>query len=203
MLKEANLISIIWSINNNHITYSDETSNAIVCEEIVKILQRFCNFYFPKRKNLSIPSPSHPPKVGLYFAWKILLSLKILLHVLNTVDRTQRETEQNLGVQSLRVLLPERRRISLDPPLSSNMYSPQPLWGPGSHIFPFCWWNLVTFSFFRSPVVLQDTLVLGLLHSEAGQSLLNILGTGVDTVDKLVSLGRYYMYMYFVLGRDM
>lgn len=58
-------------------------------------------------------------------------------------------------------------------------------------------------SFFRSPVVLQDTLVLGLLHSEAGQSLLNILGTGVDTVDKLVSLGRYYMYMYFVLGRDM
>jgi len=39
--------------------------------------------------------------------------------------------------------------------------------------------------------VLQDTLVLDLLYSEAGQSLLNILGTGVDTVDKLVSLGRY------------
>lgn len=43
----------------------------------------------------------------------------------------------------------------------------------------------------RTPVVLQDTLVLDLLYSEAGQSLLNILGTGVDTVDKLVSLGRY------------
>ena len=43
--------------------------------------------------------------------------------------------------------------------------------------------------------MLQDTLVLGLLYSEAGQSLLNILGTGVDTVDKLVSLGRYYMYV--------
>jgi len=43
----------------------------------------------------------------------------------------------------------------------------------------------------RTPAVLQDTLVLGLLHSEAGyQSLLNILGTGVDTVDRLVSLGR-------------
>ncbi|KAJ7394471.1 hypothetical protein OS493_000282 [Desmophyllum pertusum] len=41
----------------------------------------------------------------------------------------------------------------------------------------------------RTPAVLQDTLVLGLLYSEAGQSLLNILGTGVDTVDKLVSLG--------------
>lgn len=41
----------------------------------------------------------------------------------------------------------------------------------------------------RTPVVLQDTLVLDLLYSEAGQSLLNILGTGVDTVDKLVSLG--------------
>ena len=39
--------------------------------------------------------------------------------------------------------------------------------------------------------MLQDTLVLDLLYSEAGQSLLNILGTGVDTVDKLVSLGRY------------
>lgn len=39
--------------------------------------------------------------------------------------------------------------------------------------------------------MLQDTLVLGLLFSEAGQSLLNILGTGVDTVDKLVSVGRY------------
>ena len=45
--------------------------------------------------------------------------------------------------------------------------------------------------FSRTPAVLQDTLVLGLLHSEAGyQSLLNILGTGVDTVDRLVSLGR-------------
>ena len=43
----------------------------------------------------------------------------------------------------------------------------------------------------RTPAVLQDTLVLDLLYSEAGQSLLNILGTGVDTVDKLVSLGRY------------
>lgn len=43
----------------------------------------------------------------------------------------------------------------------------------------------------RTPAVLQDALVLGLLHSEAGyQSLLNILGTGVDTVDRLVSLGR-------------
>jgi len=41
----------------------------------------------------------------------------------------------------------------------------------------------------RTPVVLQDTLFLDLLYSEAGQSLLNILGTGVDTVDKLVSLG--------------
>jgi len=41
----------------------------------------------------------------------------------------------------------------------------------------------------RTPVVLQDILVLGLLYSEAGQSLLNILGTGVDTVDRLVSLG--------------
>lgn len=42
----------------------------------------------------------------------------------------------------------------------------------------------------RTPAVLQDTLVLGLLRSEAGyQSLLNILGTGVDTVDRLVSLG--------------
>ncbi|XP_022809524.1 nucleoporin NUP188 homolog isoform X2 [Stylophora pistillata] len=41
----------------------------------------------------------------------------------------------------------------------------------------------------RTPSVLQDTLVLGLLFSEAGQSLLNILGTGVDTVDKLVSVG--------------
>ncbi|CAH3134960.1 unnamed protein product [Pocillopora meandrina] len=40
-----------------------------------------------------------------------------------------------------------------------------------------------------TPSVLQDTLVLGLLYSEAGQSLLNILGTGVDTVDKLVSVG--------------
>ena len=39
--------------------------------------------------------------------------------------------------------------------------------------------------------MLQDSLVLGLLYSEAGQSLLNILGTGVDTVDRLVSLGRY------------
>jgi len=41
----------------------------------------------------------------------------------------------------------------------------------------------------RTPEVLQDTLVLDLLYSEAGQSLLNILGTGVDTIDKLVSLG--------------
>lgn len=52
----------------------------------------------------------------------------------------------------------------------------------------------------RSPVVLQDTLVLGLLYSEAGQSLLNILGTGVDTVDKLVSLGRYEVFFTLNFG---
>lgn len=45
--------------------------------------------------------------------------------------------------------------------------------------------------------MLQDAIVLGLLYSEAGQSLLNILGTGVDTVDKLVSLGRYYSCVLF------
>lgn len=50
----------------------------------------------------------------------------------------------------------------------------------------------------RTPVVLQDTLVLDLLYSEAGQSLLNILGTGVDTVDKLVSFGRYEQKMAFL-----
>ncbi|XP_078374534.1 nucleoporin NUP188-like isoform X2 [Oculina patagonica] len=48
----------------------------------------------------------------------------------------------------------------------------------------------------RSPAVLQDAIVLGLLYSEAGQSLLNILGTGVDTVDKLVSLGSSSMGGY-------
>ncbi|XP_015771074.1 PREDICTED: nucleoporin NUP188 homolog [Acropora digitifera] len=41
----------------------------------------------------------------------------------------------------------------------------------------------------RTPTVLQDSLVPCLLFTEAGQSLLNILGTGVDTVDRLVSLG--------------
>ena len=61
---------------------------------------------------------------------------------------------------------------------------------PTRHMFRsvclFLWWRCS-----RTPAVLQDTLVLGLLHSEAGyQSLLNILGTGVDTVDRLVSLGR-------------
>ncbi|XP_068699835.1 nucleoporin NUP188-like isoform X3 [Montipora foliosa] len=41
----------------------------------------------------------------------------------------------------------------------------------------------------RTPTVLQDSLIPCLLYTEAGQSLLNILGTGVDTVDRLVSLG--------------
>jgi len=49
----------------------------------------------------------------------------------------------------------------------------------------------------RTPEVLQDTLVLDLLYSEAGQSLLNILGTGVDTIDKLVSLGRFEAFLDF------
>ena len=58
------------------------------------------------------------------------------------------------------------------------------------HVFSF-------FIFFlpdlRTPTVLQDSLVPCLLFTEAGQSLLNILGTGVDTVDRLVSLGRYLL----------
>ena len=41
----------------------------------------------------------------------------------------------------------------------------------------------------RSAMVVQEILIQGLLYTEAGQSLLNILGTGVDTVDKLISLG--------------
>lgn len=52
----------------------------------------------------------------------------------------------------------------------------------------------------RTPEVLQDTLVLDLLYSEAGQSLLNILGTGVDTIDKLVSLGRFEACLDFFFG---
>ena len=48
--------------------------------------------------------------------------------------------------------------------------------------------------------MLQDTLVLDLLYSEAGQSLLNILGTGVDTVDKLVSLGRFEAFLDFIVA---
>lgn len=48
--------------------------------------------------------------------------------------------------------------------------------------------------------MLQDTLVLDLLYSEAGQSLLNILGTGVDTVDKLVSLGRFEAFFRLNFG---
>ena len=82
------------------------------------------------------------------------------------------------------------------------MHSLQPLRGAASFIlFSNLVMTFVTFVFFffRSPAVLQDTLVLGLLYSEAGQSLLNILGTGVDTVDKLVSLGRYFMYIIFLI----